>query len=201
MTGMETGPKIPDIHVHLVRVSKSWGWFAFLGALSVVIGVLALAWPRHTLVALAVLFGLQLVFSGLFRLVAAIALTDATGGTRALMAILGLLGLVVGLWALRHVDVALSVLALFLAIYWIIDGVVEMFAAIDHPALPGRGWVVVNALLGVVAGIILLVWPEPTLLVLAIILGVFLILFGFLQLVIALGLRAAARLNRRTTGM
>lgn len=130
------------MRTQLVRVNRAWGSFAIFGALTFVVGILVLAWPGHTLVALAVLFGLQLVISGLVRLVAAIALTDASGGTRALMAILGLLGLLVGLWALRHIDITLSVLALFLAIYWIIDGVVQIFAAIDHPGLPGRGWVV-----------------------------------------------------------
>lgn len=189
MTGMATGPEIPDIQVHLVRVSRSWVWFAFFGVLSFVIGILALAWPGHTLVALAVLFGLQLVVSGIFRLIAAVAAPDATGGARALMAILGLLGLVVGLWALRHIDIALSALAIFLGIYWIIDGVVETFTAIDHPGLLGRGWVVVSGLLGILAGLILLVWPAPSLLVLAVILGIFLLFFGALQLLIAFGLR------------
>src|SRR5262249_27989120 len=107
MAGIGTGPDIPDVQSHLVRVSRSWGWFAFFGALTILVGILVLVWPGHTLVALAVLFGLQLVVSGIFRLIAAITLTDATGGTRALMAILGLLGLVVGLWGLRHIDIAL----------------------------------------------------------------------------------------------
>ena len=193
MRDMGRGPEIPDIRGHLGVVSRAWGLFAFFGALSFLVGILVLVWPGHTLVALAVLFGLQLVVSGFFRLVAAIALTDATGGARALMAILGLLGLVVGLWALRHIDIALSVLALFLAIYWIIDGVVETFTAIDHPQLPGRGWVVVGGLLSIIAGIILLAWPVPSLLVLAVVLGVFLLFFGVLQLLIAFGLRGVLR--------
>lgn len=191
MAGMASGPEIPDVRVHLVRASRAWGWFAFFGALSIVVGILVLVWPGHTLVALAVLFGLQLVISGLFRLVAAIAASDATAGARALLAILGLLGLVVGLWALRHIDMAVSVLALFLGIYWLIDGIVETFTAIDQPELPGRGWVLVAGLLGILAGFVLLVWPKPSLLVLAIILGIFLVLFGLLQLLIAFGLHRA----------
>jgi uncharacterized membrane protein HdeD (DUF308 family) len=193
MTGMGTGPEIPDLQVHLVRASRSWGWFAFFGALSVLVGVLVLVWPEHTLTALAVLFGLQLVVMGLFRLVDAITMTDATGGARALMAILGLLALVIGLWALRHIDIALSVFALFLGIYWIVDGVVETFTAISNPELPGRGWVVVSALLAILFGLILLVWPKPSLLVLAVILGIFLLFFGAVQLLIAFGLRHASR--------
>jgi uncharacterized membrane protein HdeD (DUF308 family) len=109
------------------------------------------------------------------------------------MAILGLLGLVVGLWALRHIDIALSVLALFLGIYWIVNGVVETFIAIDHRQLSGRGWVAASGLLAILAGIILLVWPKPSLLVLAVILGIFLLFFGILQLLIAFGLHEASR--------
>lgn len=191
MAGMATGPEIPDVRVHLVRASRAWAWFAFFGVLSIVVGILVLVWPGHTLVALAVLFGLQLVISGLFRLVAAIAASDATAGARALLAILGLLGLVVGLWALRHIDMAVSLLALFLGIYWLIDGIVETFTAIDQPEIPGRGWVLVAGLLGILAGLVLLVWPKPSLLVLAIILGIFLVLFGLLQLLIAFGLHRA----------
>jgi uncharacterized membrane protein HdeD (DUF308 family) len=187
------GPSIPDVQVHMVRLVRSWGWFAFFGVLSIVVGILVLVWPGHTLTALAVLFGLMLVVSGLFRLVAAIAVTDATGGSRALLAILGLLGLVIGLWALRHIDMAISLLALFLGIYWIIDGVVETFTAIALPDLPGRGWVLVTGLIAILAGVVLLVWPKPTLVVLAVILGIFLIFFGALQLLIALGLRQATR--------
>jgi len=188
-----SGPEIPDVREKLVQVSVSWGVFAFFGALSFLVGILVLIWPGHTLVALAVLFGLQLVVSGIFRLAAAIAVPDATGGARVLLAILGLLGLVIGLWALRHIDIALSVLALFLGIYWVIDGIIEIFAAVDHPGLPGRGWVAVSGAVGILAGVILLVWPAPSLLVLAIILGLFLLAFGLFQLAIAFGLRAASR--------
>ncbi len=192
MTWMGTGPEVPDLQAHLVRVSRAWGSFAFFGAVSVLIGILVLVWPGHTLVALAVLFGLMLIVGGLFRLVAAVAMTDASGGARALMAFLGLLGLVIGLWALRHVDVAPSLLAVFLAIYWIIHGVVETIVAIEAPGVPGRGWVLVSGLLGILAGIILLIWPKPSLLVLAVILGIFLLVFGVLQLIVAFGLRSAA---------
>jgi uncharacterized membrane protein HdeD (DUF308 family) len=86
------------------------------------------------------------------------------------------------------------VLALLLGIYWIIDGITEVLAAIAHPGLPGRGWVGAGGLLATVAGIVVLVWPAPTLVVLAVVLGVWLIVFGILQLSIAYGLHKAARL-------
>lgn len=107
------------------------------------------------------------------------------------MAILGLLGLLIGLYALRHIVITVLALGLVLGIYWVIDGVSELFAAIEHPGLPGRSWVVLSGALGVVAGIILLAWPGLSLLTLAVITGIWLICFGLLQLVIAVQLRQA----------
>jgi uncharacterized membrane protein HdeD (DUF308 family) len=175
-----------------VGVGRSWGVFVFLGVLCVVIGILVLVWPKHTLVALAVLFGLELIVSGVFHLLAAIAVSEASPGSRALMAIMGLLGLVIGLYALRHVDIAVSALALVLGIYWICDGIVRIFAAIDYPSFPGQALRIVVGVLAITAGAVVLIWPRPSLLILAIILGVWLLMFGILQIFIGIGIRAGA---------
>lgn len=180
----------------LVRVSRHWGWLAFFGAVCVIVGVLALAWPGPTLLVLAVIFGIELVISGIVRLVAAVAFPEASGGTRALMAILGLLGLLVGLYALRHVEITVVALGLVLGIYWIIDGVTEIFAAIEHPSLPNRGWVAASGVFGTIAGIILLVWPAISLLTLAVITGIWLLLFGGMQLAAAFQLRSLSHGGR-----
>ncbi|HEY7048086.1 MAG TPA: HdeD family acid-resistance protein [Jatrophihabitantaceae bacterium] len=185
--------QVPEVGAVLSRVGRSWKWFAFFGVASIVLGILALIWPGHTLVALAVLFGIQLIVGGVFRLVAAVTFDDASAGTRALFAIIGLLGLVIGLYALRHIVITVIALGLILGIYWIVDGVAELFSAIEYRDLPGRGWVMFTGVLGIVAGIILLVWPEISLLTLAIVAGIWLIMFGIGQLMIASQLRAVRR--------
>ena len=184
--------QVPEIGAALSRLGRSWGWFAFFGVASIVLGFLALIWPDRTLVVLAVLFGIQLIVGGIFRLIAAFTFDDASAGTRALFAIIGLLGLVIGLYALRHIVITVIALGLLLGIYWIVDGVTELFTAIEYRDLPGRGWVMFTGSLGIVAGIILLVWPGISLLALAVIAGIWLIMFGFGQLMIAAQLRAVA---------
>src|SRR6185369_8296599 len=87
-----------------------------------------------------VLFGIQLVVTRIFRFVAAFASEDLTGGTRVLLVVLGVLSLVIGLYAVRHVLVTLLALALLLGIYWIINGAVELFMALSAREVPGRGW-------------------------------------------------------------
>src|SRR6202158_6400548 len=88
------------------------------GVLTLLAGVAVLAWPGRTLVVIAVLFGVQLIVTGIFRFVAAFATDDLTGGTRVLLAVLGVLSLIIGLYAVRHVLVTLLALALLLGIFW-----------------------------------------------------------------------------------
>lgn len=51
------------------RLGGSWIWHLLYGLLSTGTGVIAVAWPGPTLIVLAVVFGCQLITTGLFRLV------------------------------------------------------------------------------------------------------------------------------------
>src|SRR5260370_25209931 len=102
----------------LARVGRHWGWLMAFGIITVVAGFMALVWPSVTLLVVAVLFGVQLIVAGVFRFVAAFASDDLTGGTRVLLALLGVLSLVIGLYAVRHVLLTIVALALLLGIFW-----------------------------------------------------------------------------------
>jgi uncharacterized membrane protein HdeD (DUF308 family) len=172
------------------------------GIVTLLAGLLTLAWPGRTLVVIAVLFGIQLVVAGIFRFVAAFAADDATGGTRVLLALLGVLSFVVGLYAVRHVLVTIAALALLLGIFWIVNGAVEAFAALSHRGMQGRGWTILTGLLSVAAGIVVLAYPAISLATLAVVLGFWLLLYGVMEVVLAFRLRsvghAAARIATAT---
>jgi uncharacterized membrane protein HdeD (DUF308 family) len=186
----------------LAAVGRHWGWVLTFGILTLIVGLLALAWPGRTIVAIAVLFGLQLVAAGIFRFVAAFAAEEESGATRVLLALLGVLSVVVGLYALRHILVTVQALALLLGIFWIVNGTVELFSALSYRGMPGRGWTVFMGLLSVAAGVVALVWPGITLAVLAVVLGVWLLLLGIMETMLAFQLRslgqAAARIAPAT---
>jgi uncharacterized membrane protein HdeD (DUF308 family) len=116
----------------LAGVGRHWGWVLAFGIVTLLAGLLALAWPGRTIVVIAVLFGIQLVVAGVFRFVAALASDDESGGTRVLLALLGVLSFIVGLYALRNVLVTIAALALLLGIFWIVNGAVEVFTALSH---------------------------------------------------------------------
>ena len=124
----------------VARVGRHWGWVLGFGIVTFVLGILALAWPGRTLIVVAVVFGAQLVVMGIFRFVSAFASADLTGGTRVLLALLGVLSLIIGLYAVRHVLVTLLALAVLLGIFWVVNGAVELFSALSHREMQGRGW-------------------------------------------------------------
>jgi len=186
----------------LAGIGRHWGWVLTFGILTLLVGVLALFWPDRTLVVVAVLFGLQLIVAGVFRFVAAFAADEATGGMRVLLALLGVLAFIVGLYAIRHVLVTLAALALLLGIYWIVNGAVETFTALSHRGMEGRGWTIFMGLLSIIAGVVVLVWPGISLVTLAVVLGIWLLIFGIMEIVLAFQLRsvghAAARVATAT---
>lgn len=174
----------------LARVGRHWGWLLAFGIVTVAAGIAVLVWPGRTLVVIAVLFGIQLIVTGIFRFVAAFAADDLTGGTRVLFALLGVLSLIIGLYAVRHVFITLLALALLLGIFWIINGTVEVFTALSHREMHGRGWSAFMGALSIVAGIILLAYPGISLVALAVILSIWLLVFGIGEIFAAFRIRS-----------
>ncbi len=182
----------PDAADTLARVGRSWGWILAFGVITLLAGVAVLVWPGRTLIVVAVLFGIQLIVAGIFRFVAAFATDDLTGGTRVLFAVLGVLSLIIGLYAVRHVYVTLLALALLLGIFWIINGVTELFMALSHRGMPNRGWTGVLGVISIIAGIVVLAYPGISLVTLAVVLSIWLLVFGVMEIALAFRIRSAA---------
>ena len=177
----------------MARVGRAWGWVLAFGIITLLTGLAALVWPGRTLIVVAVLFGIQLIVMGIFRFVAAFASDDLTGGTRVLLALLGVLSLIIGLYAVRHVLITLLALALLLGIFWVVSGTVELFTALSHRGMQGRGWTAFMGILSIVSGIIVLAYPGISLLVLAVVLSIWLLVFGAMQVTLAFRIRSLAR--------
>ena len=180
----------------VARVGRHWGWVLGFGCVTFVLGILALAWPGRTLIVVAVVFGAQLVVMGIFRFVSAFASSDLTGGTRVLLALLGVLSLIIGLYAVRHVLVTLLALALLLGIFWVVNGTIELFSALSHREMQGRGWTAFMGLLSIASGIIVLAYPGISLRVLAVVLSIWLLVYGVMLILLAFQVRPPAGLSR-----
>lgn len=157
---------------------------------AIVVGILTLAWPGRTLVVLAVLFGIQLVVFGVNRLVAAHAAVDTA---RTLNVVVGLVALLLGLFSIRHVGFTLGAFAALLGVFWVASGISDVLSALDSQESSGRGFALLAGVLGVISGVIVLVYPSITLSALAWILGLWLVLHGILALMIHRAITVASR--------
>jgi uncharacterized membrane protein HdeD (DUF308 family) len=161
---------------------------------TLILGVLVVIKPRDTIYAFAILLGIWLFVAGLFRIVMAIADHEDTNGTRWLMAVLGLLSVIIGILFLRHTDETVTTLAFLIGLFWVVGGIIEFFNAYSDHGSPARGFRIVMGILAFAAGIVTLVWPHLTLNVLAVIMGIWLILYGVLEIALSLQVRHLADL-------
>src|SRR3954447_11721807 len=174
-------------------VGRHWEWVLAFGIVNIVVGVLVLAWPGRSIQVLAVLFGIELIAAGIYRFVAALASDDESGGTRVLLAVLGVLSFIVGLYALRHVAVTVTVLGLVLGIFWVVNGAMETFAALAYRGTPSRGWTLAMGVLSILAGVVVLAYPGMSLVTLAVFLGLWLLVLGAMGLFMAFQMRSVGR--------
>ncbi len=187
--GVDVTPEQRDI---LRIVGKSWGWVLFFGIVTLILGILVILHPKDTIYAFAVVLGIWLFVAGLFRIVTAIADHDDTAGTRWLLAILGILSVIIGILFLRHTEETVTTLAFLIGLFWVVGGIIEFFTAYSDYGEPARAWRIAMGVLAFAAGVVTLVVPHLTLNVLAVIMGIWLIIYGGLEIALSLQLRHLA---------
>lgn len=149
-----------------------------LGVTALIAGVLILAWPGATIVAVAFVFALQIIVAGIFRIIAAFSANEIRGGGRVLLALLGIVSILVGILCLRHPFQTAAVLVLLLGLFWIVAGILETVHAAGTHDMPGRGWAIAAGVISIIAGIFVLSFTAASVLVLVLALGIELLVYG-----------------------
>ncbi|GHH06216.1 HdeD family acid-resistance protein [Streptomyces lanatus] len=183
----------PPLEGPLHALSRA-AWQAVLvtGVASLALGVLVLVWPGATLLASGVLFGLYLLISGVFQLVAAFG-THRTTSLRVLAFVSGTLSVLLGLFCFRAPMRSVLLLALWIGIGWLIRGITHTLAAASDESMPARGWQILLGVVTCAGGIVLIVSPVESVTVLMLLGGCWLVAVGVVEIVTALRIRRRAR--------
>ncbi|MEV5541150.1 HdeD family acid-resistance protein [Saccharopolyspora shandongensis] len=180
------------------RLAKlAWQSVLVVGLCSLVVGVLALVWPRATLIVLGVLFGVYLLVSGVLQIVAAFG-THVTAAIRVLAFISGALSILLGLLCFRGEMQSILFLGLWIGIGWLFRGVTQTTASIADRAMPARGWQIFMGIVTALAGIVLMVSPLASVALLVLFGGIWLVVLGVVEIITAFRIRSAAK--RLATG-
>jgi uncharacterized membrane protein HdeD (DUF308 family) len=188
MTTIETPPVIHHL----------WKSVLALGVLTLVLGVAVLIWPGDSIVVASVVFGVYLLVSGIAQAIAAFGVGMSVG-SRVLFFISGALSVVLGYFAFRDFNngAAVWMLATWIGVGFIFQGVTATVLAIQVPGLPARGWYIFVGVLTVIAGMVTIVWPISSIVVLAIFAGSWLVVVGVTQVVSALSARRTIQKGER----
>jgi uncharacterized membrane protein HdeD (DUF308 family) len=142
----------------LEQIRSNSGWVIALGAVMMMLGLLAMASPLVTGIAIAWMVGFLVLIGGVTRIV--FAFRAQSWGLGILCVLLGGLGILAGLLTLAHPLLGLGFLTLLLAGYLVIEGVTEAIFAFRMRPLPGWGWTLASGVAAIVlGGLIWSQWP------------------------------------------
>ncbi len=183
-------PPIPSLLPHL------WKSTLVSGILSLILGILVLAWPGISILVAAIWFGVYLLITGIAEVVFAFSL-HVTAGSRILLFISGAASLILAVLAFRHFGTdprtAILLLAIWIGVGFIFRGVATTVSAISDPTLPGRGWSIFVGVISLLAGIVVIAYPFDSIITLAIVVGVWFVVIGVFEIVSSFGIRKASK--------
>ncbi len=77
----------------------------------------------------------------------------------ALLLLWGMAWIILGQFLLFRPGITAILLVQFMAVFWVVGGVIDLMSGLTHADQPGRGLRIFGGILGAVAGIILIVYP------------------------------------------
>jgi len=171
-------------------ITASWQAMLFLGAVTLILGIIVTAHPTGSLNVLAVLLGVLLIVSGIFHL---IRVFDPAELHRVWLGVAGLLFIVLGVVLIRHLHLTRAIIGLVIGITWIVQGLAALIGGVAGGVREGRGWWIAFGVVSLIAGIVVASTPASSLTVLAVLLGIWFIVMGIFEIIGGFMLRRALR--------
>jgi uncharacterized membrane protein HdeD (DUF308 family) len=159
-----------------------------LGILAVIAGIIAIAWPGVTVLALVILFAVYAFIDA--GLEAMRAFTSRTAGPVIGHLLLGLISLAAGVIAIAWPAPTALVLVLVIGIWAVAGGIVEIVNGFGSGETAGtRALFILTGLIAVAFGVLLFARPDVGALTIALLFGLFSLMFGISRIILGIQLR------------
>ena len=169
-------------------MAATWEMTLFLGAATLILGLIVSFHPTGSLNVIAVLLGILTIISGIFNL---IRVFDPAEPHRVWLGIAGLLFIVVGVVLIRHLHLTRSLIGLFIGITWIVQGLTALIGGISGGVREGRAFWIFFGVVSLIAGIVVAVTPASSLDFLAVLVGIWFVVMGIFEIISGFLLRRA----------
>jgi len=186
MTHVANPPLGPRLMLH--ALCKNWWLLLLRGIAAILFGLLTFVWPGMTLLTLVMFYGAFALIDGVLAIAAAV--TGGAPAPRWWLAIVGLLGIGIGIMTFAWPGLTALVLLLFIAGWAIATGVFQIIGAIRLRKEIDNEWLLIGGgVLSVVFGLFLASQPGAGALGLLYVIGFYAILYGILLVGLSLRLR------------
>src|SRR3984885_13868768 len=159
-----------------------------LGILAVVVGIFAIAWPGVTILALVIMFAVYAFIDA--GLQAMRAFSSGSAGPVFGHLLLGVIDVAAGVFALVWPAPTAFVLVIVVAAWALAGGVAEVFAGFPAGGAAGtRAMFILAGLVSVAFGVLLFARPGVGVLTLALLFGLYALIYGFSQITVGIQVR------------
>jgi uncharacterized membrane protein HdeD (DUF308 family) len=186
----------------LESITRNWWMFLIRGICAVALGIVAFLWPRITLEALVLVFGIYAIIDGVSAIAIGVS-GDSLGERWWGMVLVGVLSLIVGILTFAWPAITAIVLLAFIAAWAIVRGIMEIYAAIKLRKLIEREWLLIlGAICSILFGVIICAQPRAGALAIVWIIGIYALVFGILTIALAFKLYSLkAHLPHKAAGL
>jgi uncharacterized membrane protein HdeD (DUF308 family) len=169
-------------------VHKATTWSIVLSVLMIAAGVAAIGVPVIAGVTVTAIIGWLLVFSGLLHV--AFAWRARRAGAVLWEVLLGIVYGAIGFYLLASPVAGLASLTLAIAIYLLIEGVLEFVLSFQLRPAPGSGWLLVDGVITLVLAVLIWsTWPSSALWVVGTLVGISMFFSGITRLMLSMAVR------------
>ena len=178
-----------------VGLKKPSGWSTVWGILMIICGVLAIALPRISSVEIVIILAWLLLIVGVWHLIFAFHAHSAGGVLWQIL--LAVLYGIVGVYMWLHPLLSVVSLTLVIAIFFALEGVLEIVLYFTLRGVQHAGWVLVDGIVTLILGILIWKqWPSSSTWVIGTLVGISLIFSGISRFLLA----SAARSRKPIAG-
>jgi uncharacterized membrane protein HdeD (DUF308 family) len=171
-------------------IVRNWTSMLLKGVLGIVFGIILMVWPRDTIEALLIIFG---IFALLVGVIFAIAFFVELSRKEKWGFSLGiaLVSIFLGILSIVRTEVTAVVFLFLLAAWLLASGAIQMaMGSSMDPQFKFRWLVVIEGIVSIAVGLCLLLFTAPTLKLLVFFFGLYIIFMGIIDVIVSFMLRS-----------